>query len=214
MKEKRKHFLPFQACISAIGKQRQNKTLVTIHTKVIKLAFLTSTPLERWAIGLSVVLEKIPGVIDVDKLRAILLMEADFNFASHLYFGKRLKASAEEHNIIPDDAFASTENNSSIEVSLCRFLFFDLVRQLKFNAAFGSYDAHKCYDCVVHSFTSMAARAVGTSIAIINTIFCVIQMIQFHLRTGFGNSKDTYVSKSRRKSFQGLCQGNGAAPAL
>ena len=68
-------------------------------------------------------------------------MEADFNFANHLYFGKRLKALAEEHNILPDDTFGSRENNSSIEVSLCRLLFFDLVLQLKFNAALGSYDA-------------------------------------------------------------------------
>ena len=192
----------------------QSKNLSTIHAKSIELAFATGTPLERWVIGLSVMLEKKPGVIDVDKLRAILLMEADFNFANHLFFGKRLRASAEKHNIFPDDTFGSRENNSSIEVSLCRLLFFDLVRQLKFNAALGSYDAQTCYDRVVHSFTSMVSRAVGMPIALINTMLCAIQMMRFHLRTGFGDSKGTYGSKNRWRPFQGLCQGNGAAPAL
>ena len=115
----------------------QSKNLSIIHAKSIELAFATGTPLDRWIIGLSVMLEKKPGVIDVDKLRAILLMEADFNFANHLFFGKRLRASAEENNIFSQDTFGSRENNSSIEVSLCRLLFFDMVRQLKFNAALG-----------------------------------------------------------------------------
>ena len=159
-------------------------------------------------------LEKKPGGIGVDMLRAILLMEANFNFANHLCFGKRLKASVEDNNILSDDAFVSRENSSSIEVSLFRLLFFDLVRQLKFNAALGSYDVHTCYDCVVHSFTSMAARAVGMPMAIINTMLGAIQMMKFHLRTGFGDSQDTYGSKRRYNPFQGLCQGNGAAPVL
>ena len=188
--------------------------LATIHAKTIELAFLTGTPLERWSVGLSVMLEKKPGVIEVDKLRAILLMEADFNFANQLYFGKRLTASAEEHGVIPDDTFGSRKDNSSIEVSLCRLLFFDLIRQLKFNAVLGSYDAQSCYDRVVHSFTSMAARAMGIPMKIINTMLSAIQMMQFHLRTGFGDSKGTYGRENRRRPFQGLCQGNGAAPAL
>lgn len=175
---------------------------------------MTGTPLERWCIGLSVMLEKKPGVIEVDKLRAILLMEADFNFANHLYFGRRMKAAAEEHGVIPDDTFGSRENKSSIEVSLCRMLFFDLVRQLRFNVVLGSYDAQSCYDRVVHSFTSMAVRAMGITMQIINTMLCAIQMMQFHLRTGFGDSKETYGSDSKRRPFQGLCQGNGASPAL
>ena len=132
-------------------------------------------------------LEKKPGVIDVDKLQAILLTKADFTFVNHLYFGKRLKAAAEEHHVIPDDTFRSREENSSIEVSLCKLLFFDLVRKLKFNAALGSYDAQSCYDRVAHSYTSMSARAVGIPIQITNTMLYDIQMIQCYLETGFGD---------------------------
>jgi len=45
-----------------------------------KLTIISQTGLspERWAWGLSVMLEK--GVTFLTKLRAILLMEADFNF--------------------------------------------------------------------------------------------------------------------------------------
>lgn len=91
-------------------------------------------------------------------------MEANFNFVNHLYFGKRLNASAEEHHIIPDNTFGSREDNSTIEASLRWLLFFDLVWQLKFNAALGSYNAQSCYDRVVHSFSSIVVSAVGAPI--------------------------------------------------
>ena len=40
--------------------------------------------------GLTVMLEKIAGLALVSKLRAILLMEADFNMHNKLIFGKRM----------------------------------------------------------------------------------------------------------------------------
>jgi hypothetical protein len=40
-----------------------------------------------WQQGLMVVMEKNKGVIIVDKLRAILLIEADFNFGNKTIFG-------------------------------------------------------------------------------------------------------------------------------
>lgn len=59
-------------------------------------------------------LEREIWVTDVDKLIVILLMEADFNFENHLYFGERLTASVEEHHVMPDNMFGSREDNSSI----------------------------------------------------------------------------------------------------
>ena len=54
--------------------------LSEIHALMTELAVTGGTPLAHWESGLSVMLEKQKGVIQVDKLRAILLMEADFNF--------------------------------------------------------------------------------------------------------------------------------------
>jgi hypothetical protein len=45
-----------------------------------ELAVTGASPFARWEMGLSCMLEKTAGVIKVEKLQAILLMEADFNF--------------------------------------------------------------------------------------------------------------------------------------
>ena len=78
-------------------------------------------------------IEKEPGVIKVDKLRALLFMEADFNFANMLYFGKRMTIAANKQ-LVTREQFA-VKNNTSVEVALCRMLFFDLVRLRQCNSA-------------------------------------------------------------------------------
>lgn len=46
--------------------------------------------MQRWSVGLSVMIEKEPGVIKVNNLRALLFIIADINFANKLYFGKHM----------------------------------------------------------------------------------------------------------------------------
>ena len=50
--------------------------------------------MERWLHGLTVLLEKVAGKIDIDKLPAICLYEADFNWILKLLFSKRMIANA------------------------------------------------------------------------------------------------------------------------
>ena len=92
-------------------------------------------------------------------------------------------------------------------------MFFDLVRQRHYNAALGSYDASQCYDCMSHSFISLAAQSIGTPVSLIGTMLLAIQSMKFHIRTAYGDSTRTYDSNPSRP-FQGACQGNGAAPAI
>ena len=120
------------------------------HAMFIQLICQTGTHLTRWSTGLTVMLEKIAGNFRVDKLRAILLMEADFNFANKLLFGSRLMRQAEDHDVLPRENYGSRHDHCSIEIALARLLFFDLVRQRKVSAALASVDAHTCYDRIVH----------------------------------------------------------------
>jgi hypothetical protein len=100
-----------------------NSTLATIHAKMTEISFRTGSPLNRWTSGLSVMLEKIPGNISHDKLRAILLMEADFNFGNALLFGKRTVEAAVKHGVMSKEIF-SRKNHCSIDTSMCRLMFF------------------------------------------------------------------------------------------
>ena len=64
------------------------------HALRVSLALKKGIALERWANGLSVMLEKMFGVRLVSKLWAILLMEADFNAKNKEVYGVRMLEEA------------------------------------------------------------------------------------------------------------------------
>ena len=80
--------------------------LSEVHAKTIELVTKTGATPDRWSKGLSVMLEKIAGVALVTKLRAILLMEADFNFHNRLIFGNRMMKLARENGLVPEEVYS------------------------------------------------------------------------------------------------------------
>jgi hypothetical protein len=57
------------------------------HAMKASVTLKTGYGLDRWGQGLSVMLEKIPSCQLINKLRSILIMEADFNSINKILFG-------------------------------------------------------------------------------------------------------------------------------
>jgi hypothetical protein len=88
-----------------------------------ELAVTGASPLAQWEMGLSCMLEKMAGVIKVEKLRAILLMEADFNFFNGLMFALCMMHQAELQDQIPMECYGSQKNHEAINVTVnCRLV--------------------------------------------------------------------------------------------
>jgi hypothetical protein len=188
--------------------------LAETHALLIELAYSTGFSLPRWQVGLSAMLEKEKGVIRVDKLRAILLMEADFNFANKTIHGHRMMAHAEATGQIPEECFGSRNGHDAQELGTTRRHAIDLSRQRHWPMAVASVDAHTCYDRIVHSVASLCCQRLDVDRPPIVSMLSTIQKMKFHLRTGFGDSTTHYGGNEDGVPFQGVCQGNGAGPAL
>lgn len=107
----------------------------------MELSYFLGHSLPRWRNGLSVMLEKKKGVIEASKLRAILLMEADFNSGNKTAFGKRMVQNAEKEGYIPQEFYGSLNNYEAIEVALNRQFVADLARQRWWPLAIACGDA-------------------------------------------------------------------------
>ena len=188
-----------------------SRYLSTIHAILTTLASISGFAYDRWKCGLRVMLEKIAGVIKVDKLRAILLMEADFNHHNKEIFGRRMIDKAEKDGLLPCDQYGSRNNHRAIEVAFNRLMFFDVVRLKKVGAALVSVDAAQCYDRMTHAAISLCGQHVGVPVESITSMLLAIQAMQFFIRTAFGDSK-TCFKGTDQKPFQGSIQGNGASP--
>jgi hypothetical protein len=169
-------------------------------------------PPSRWGCGLQVMLEKIAGVALVNKLRAILLMEADYNFYNKFVFGFKALDILYDNSYIPEDQYSQRESTAE-DARLDNRLTMDLSRQQRIPLAAVLVDADKCYDRINHIIMSLALLSiVGTSSLIIALLY-PIQTMKFFQRTAWGDSKSFMGGRTKDNPLQGLCQGNGAAPA-
>ena len=200
----------------------KNDKLSELHAVSIDIALNSGYSLKRWQKGLTVMLEKKKGVIKVNKLRAILLMEGDLNCANKTIFGKRMMEFAEERNEIPEECVGSRRNHQASDVSLNRRLFCDIARQKKCSAAICCVDLEQCYDRIAHSIASLGARRWGVPQLAITCLLTTVQLMLFFLRTAHGDSDSFYSASTDQAAqnegnihpYQGTCQGNGAGPSL
>jgi len=100
---------------------------------------------------------KVQGVIVVTQLRAILLLEADFNSYKRMLLAKCMIDRAEENEWIPEELYA-TRDHKAVEVALNQMLLANLSRLRGWTFAMPSVDASSpfnqldCCPMVGHRF--------------------------------------------------------------
>ena len=181
------------------------------HAARVTVVIAHAIQLERWLQGLSVMLEKTLGVTLVTKLRAILLMEADFNATNKIIYGNRMIEKAQEYNLMPEEIF-SERNRMADNGTLSKTLFCNLARQARVPAAIASVDASNCYDRIPHAMASLVFQAFGVPPTAVESMLGTIENMKFFLRTGFGDST-SFAGGGISIKTQGMCQGNSALPA-
>ena len=190
---------------------RLSDIIAHYHAARVTVTLAHAIQLERWSRGLSVMLEKTLGVTLVTKLRAILLMEADFNATNKIVYGDRMMTNARKYKLIPEETF-SEKNRMADNGTLCKTLFYDITRQARVPAAIASVDASNCYDRIAYAIASLVFQAFGVPTTAIETMLGAIENMKFYLRTGFGDST-SFAGGGISVKTQGLTQGNGASPA-
>ncbi len=96
--------------------------------------------------------------------------------------------------------------------TLAKVIFYNVVCQTRRPACITAVDTDNCYDQIAHPISFLVFQSMGIPITPTMSMLSTIQDIRFYLRIGYVNSKEFAQSTGGIKT-QGLCQGNGAAPA-
>jgi hypothetical protein len=194
----------------------QNQYITYLHALQSTLILKSGIILERWANGLSVMLQKIFGCSLITKLRSILLMEADLNATNKIEYGVRMLTNIRKYRLMPDEIY-SERNRLADDGTLSKVIFYDIVQQLRRLACLAAVDADNCYDRISHPIASMTFQAFRVPTAAIESMLSTIQDMRFYLQTGFGDSEQFAGGPKEDEEnpirTQGMCQGNGASPA-
>ncbi len=128
-----------------------------------------------------------------------------------MIYGQRMLDTAHHYKLVPKEIY-SEQNCLADNGTLAKVLFYCIVQQTRLPTGISAVDADKCYDWIAHPIASIVFQALGVPKPAIVLMLSIIQDMKFFLRTGYGDSKD-YAGLTGEVKTQGLCQGNGAAPA-
>ena len=150
------------------------------HAARVLVVLAHAIQLERWSRKLSVMLEKTLGVTLVSKLRAILLMEADFNASNKILYGVRMMQNARAYQFMPEEIY-SEKNQMADDGTLTKTLFYDVTRQARIPATIASVDASNCYDRIAHAMASLVFQAFGVPASAVGSMLSAIKNMKFFL---------------------------------
>ncbi len=110
---------------------------------------------------------------------------------------------------IPQECFAKKHSHCDHAVLTKQFLC-DSSRCLHHPAGLGECNFGDCYNWAAHPPTSIALQSWGISKSAIRVLLAMMQTMQYVLKTGFGESADSYGG-TVLSPLTGLGQGSGAS---
>ena len=139
------------------------------HTTVLAelYAMMLSMPLQhgfapkRWQKCIDAILEKIPGKPLLEKLRIIMLYEADFNFVLKLIWGYRLVRHAEKYRVLGTSNHGSRPGRQVKDAHMEKLLLYENARLTRTSLITMDNDAKSCYDRIIKTLAMIACIGVG-----------------------------------------------------
>jgi hypothetical protein len=177
--------------------------------------FLRNLPYQKgfspkvWQYITDVEILKKTGVFDLEKMRTIQLMHAEFNM-NNKKLGRDMMLFAESCNVLAPEQFGSCKNHQSIIAALNKRLNMDVLRQQRQAGALCSNDVKSCYDRIVHNIAALSMLRLGDQLA---SMLLTLQQSSCSISTAFGISRKNY-GHNRYIPLQGIGQGNSVGPAI
>ncbi len=142
-------------------------------------------------------------------MRAICLLEADYNWLNKFVLVKQMMDKAIQGGIIPEEQFAK-RGSQATEGVLTPELFCDIAQALHKTAAIGSVALANCFDAVAHPIASIALQSFKVCKVMVANMLYVLKTMTWYIKTAFGQSKISFGGTALDPSM-GLDQGNDAA---
>ena len=186
--------------------------LAELDASIRNIAYTTGHSYNRWKRGLDVQLLKRSQDFRAEKLRTILLLEADFNLNNKV-LGSDAMRSGERAKALARDNYGGRRNLRANEVAMNSQLTYNSIWSRRMRAILMSNDAKGCFDSILHIIVDIALQRLGACKTALESMLETIQAMEHFIRTAFGDSDTPYKRKPGDPPPQGILQGNGAAGA-
>ena len=182
-------------------------------TIMMSLPFMHGFVNERWRKCIDTMLEKKFGIRKVHMLRIIGILEADFNTALKILYGKRLMEMAEKAGL-HEEQWGSRSNRTSTDPALMFMMTVEYGRYMKATIGLFNADQGSCFDRMYPSLSNALANVHGMDEKANECRAKTLESMEHHCKTGLGVSKRFYTNKPGKPKKLGEVQGKGDVPCL
>ena len=138
----------------------QDKQLSEMEAAFLSIPLRSGYPLQAWHKGVDCTLVKKANSYRVDKLRTIVLFEAEFNFINKAV-SRKLAYAAKKKKYLAIEQHGSQKSHRSIKHVLNKCLCMDILRQTKQPGIIAPTDLKSCYDRICHNIASLSMQRIG-----------------------------------------------------
>jgi hypothetical protein len=137
--------------------------ITAIHTAMMSIPLAEGFFTERWRQAIGVMLEKIPGVPIINKLRIIQILEANMNQVLRSTFARNITKPAQETPGIISKYHYGRSHQMCLTPVLNKLLTVQLLIKKKMNGIVFDNSAKGCYYRIVSGIALAALRRTGYS---------------------------------------------------
>ena len=100
--------------------------------------------------------------------------------------------NAESLNLISNEQYGGRKQRMAQSVVINKICYYNISHQTLTSCAFMDDDARACYDRIITSLSSLECQRWGLSSKVANFTTKIIEQQQYHVRSAFGVSDDSY----------------------
>jgi hypothetical protein len=185
--------------------------ILNIQTQIINIPLQQGFSPQRWQTVINAMLEKIQGKPLLHKLRVIHIMEADYNLALKVIFGKRLMKNCESYGTLGDYQDGFRKGRSTTRTLLHNKLLTDYNKRLRIDNYIGMTDISGCFDRILPSIIALLNRKNGCPESAVKMHAQTLRNARYYLKTQLGVSEEYYSNDIL--PVYGNGQGAGDSPS-
>jgi ribonuclease HI len=190
-----------------------SNTYFEVKTRLLNIALQHCHIYPRWKRIVNALIEKIPGLPILGKIRVIHIIESDINLLMGIAWGRKLMWQGEELQVFGEEQSGGRKGKRCQDVLLFKQLVYSILRLSKSNGSTFDNDAKSCYDRIVMLGASLMAQRIGMHPGVIELFMKMLNEVNYHAKTIYGVSELSYKS-SPEYGIHGPGQGGRASPSV
>jgi len=165
---------------------------------------------DRWKTIWNLFLEKIPGTPYVNKLRALHIVEADYNLLLKWNSSLGFMHRAEDNLQLTNSQCGGRKGRSTIDLAIKKVVTYEYICINKETAINIELDAEACFDMMVELCQNLACLSHGAGPLYIRLHAKTQQAQRYYIKHAYGIS-EVYNTHSDTHPWYGAGQGTGDA---